>query len=438
MKKLLLTSALCAMTAVGLAQSGTNSPYSQFGLGKLSDRSQGFSRAMNGVGIGFRDAAQVNTLNPASYSSVDSLTFLFDIGMTLQTTHFKENDLSKNAKNADVDYAVASFRLIKNLGFTFGILPYTNIGYDYSTTSVVDGYTIPSTTSEDITNTQSYSGEGGIREVFIGLGWQTPIKGLSIGANIGYVWGDIDNYITNSYSDSYVKSLAKQYTADISSYKLNLGMQYSVRLSKLDYATIGVTYTPGHNLSSDASCQVITSNSQSSVNDTTTFVAADAYSIPTEIGIGLAWRRSTRWLVGLDYTLQKWSSASMPVYSETDNVASYTTNTNVFSDRHKINLGGQYCKDSNGRHLIDRLKYRFGVGYTSSYIKVGNTDGPKELSMSCGIGIPIINAYNNRSILNLGFQWQNLHAKNMLSENTFLFNIGITFNERWFAKWRFE
>ena len=34
------------------AQSGTNSPYSQYGLGVLSDQSQGFNRGMSGLGYG--------------------------------------------------------------------------------------------------------------------------------------------------------------------------------------------------------------------------------------------------------------------------------------------------------------------------------------------------------------------------------------------------
>lgn len=55
-----------------LAQSGTNSPYSQYGLGLQSEQATGFSRGMNGLGLGFREHNQVNYLNPASYSAIDS------------------------------------------------------------------------------------------------------------------------------------------------------------------------------------------------------------------------------------------------------------------------------------------------------------------------------------------------------------------------------
>ena len=71
---------LLASTQLASAQSGTNSPYSQFGLGMLSDQSAGFSRGMDGAGIGYHVHIQVNYLKPGSDSSLDSLSFIFDAG----------------------------------------------------------------------------------------------------------------------------------------------------------------------------------------------------------------------------------------------------------------------------------------------------------------------------------------------------------------------
>ena len=48
MKRIVLSAALLAVFSLNvLAQSGTNSPYSQFGLGVLSDQTSGFNRGMN-------------------------------------------------------------------------------------------------------------------------------------------------------------------------------------------------------------------------------------------------------------------------------------------------------------------------------------------------------------------------------------------------------
>ena len=125
---------MMAFALVANAQSGTNSPYSQFGLGILSDQTSGFNRGMNGLGIGYRQGNQVNFINPASYSSMDSLTFIFDAGISGQITNFEENGVKKNAKNANFEYVVAAFRLRKHLGVSIGILPFTNVGYNYSST----------------------------------------------------------------------------------------------------------------------------------------------------------------------------------------------------------------------------------------------------------------------------------------------------------------
>ena len=192
MKKILFTTALCFTVLSATAQSGTNSPYSQYGYGRLADQTQGFNRGMNGVGLAFREHNQANYINPASYSAIDSLTFIFDVGMSLQMTNFKENGKSKNANNADFEYAVGAFRLIKNVGMSFGIIPFTNVGYNYSNTTTVKDYNMTPSTTE-VTNTQTYSGSGGLHQAYIGAGWQTPLKGLSVGMNVSYLWGNVDN-----------------------------------------------------------------------------------------------------------------------------------------------------------------------------------------------------------------------------------------------------
>lgn len=67
----LVLSVLTSMSA--FAQSGTNSPYSQYGLGDLADEGVGFNKGMGGVGYGFRKGNEVNPLNPASYSDRKSV-----------------------------------------------------------------------------------------------------------------------------------------------------------------------------------------------------------------------------------------------------------------------------------------------------------------------------------------------------------------------------
>ena len=79
---------------------GQNSPYTRYGFGQLCDQAMGSNKAMGGIGVGLRNRAQINAINPASYSAVDSMTFLFDGGITLQNTNFNENGIRKNTQKS--------------------------------------------------------------------------------------------------------------------------------------------------------------------------------------------------------------------------------------------------------------------------------------------------------------------------------------------------
>ena len=121
----------------------------------------------------------------------------------------------------------------------------------------------------------------------------------------------------------------------------------------------------------------------------------------------------------------------------------YKLMSNCFSDRHKVTLGAEICpNESSTRRYFDRIRYRFGVSYATPYIKIinanGTFDGPKEFSASVGVGLPIMNVWNNRSILNISAQWVRQDSKMFITENTFRLTIGLTFNERWFDKWKVE
>lgn len=434
MKKILCAALAAAFSFTALAQSGTNSPYSQYGLGALSEQSGGFSRGMNGLGIAFHEHNQVNYLNPASYSALDSLSFIFDASVSGQITNFSENGKKINANNGNMEYVVAGFRMAKHLGLSFGLIPYTNIGYSYSNS----GYINNSKTSSSSTQyTNTYSGSGGLHQVYLGAGWE-PFKDFALGANLSYLWGSYDRSVVNGYSDSHVNTLSKYYGATVHSYRVDFGLQYTAKLSKKNSFTLGLTYTMGHKLGADPDCKVISTNSPTAVSDTTTYMVSNGLEMPDVYGAGLMWNHQNKWKIGVDYTFQKWKSIEYPVYCVVNNVPEYKLSSDMFNDRHKITLGGVYCRDENSRHFFDRMRYRMGVSYATSYLKINGEDGPKELSVSAGFGIPIVNAYNNRSILNISAQWVRTDATNFITENAFRITIGLTFNERWFAKWKVE
>ena len=431
MKKVIGIVLASAVNMAAFAQSGTNSPYSQFGLGVLSEQSSGFNRGMNGLGLGFHEGNQVNYLNPASYARLDTLTFLFDAGISLHLTNFSEKGVRRNAKNANIEYVVAGFKAARRLGLSFGLIPFSNVGYQYSTSQALTAQ--PGSTI--LTNT--YTGTGGVRQAYLGIGWE-PIKGLALGANMSYMWGDYNRRLINSYSDGSVNNLVHQYTIDIRSYKVDFGAQYTAKVSSKDYITLGLTFSPTHKIGGKPQLQEILTNSQTNVSDTTTYGGNFDLNLPNFFGVGLMWNHNDKWKVGADYTLQQWSSVKFPSYETNGSVSSFALRDNVLTDRHKLTLGGDFCPAPFSRNFFNRIHYRAGVSYATPYIKVYGNDGPTEMSASIGFGIPIINPYNNRSFLNVSAQWVHSTAKNYITENVFRINVGLTFNELWFKKWKLE
>ena len=422
MKKRLIIGCCMMATAVmtASAQSSTKSPYSQFGIGILSDRSQGMSRGMNGVGIALQQGNMVNTMNPASYGQVDSLTMIFDASVTGQLTNFKEGATRQNAKTANFDYIVASFRAWRNIGISVGILPLSDVGYSYQTTSTVN--------QEYGKLTESYNGEGGLREAYIGFGWHV-LKPLSIGFNAGYVWGDLDRSVQTANSN--FGSLMKSYSVSVNSYKFDVGMQWRQPLNKNNVVTIGATMGIGHKLNADPKLDII----NVSKTDTTSHKISNGLELPWSMAVGLAWQHRDRLTIAADAEMQQWSKTSFPTYVND----AYTVSKDIMKDRLSLKLGAEWVPNANDvNHYFNRVRYRFGVGMTTPYYKIGEKDGPKDLSISAGLGFPIQNSYNSRSILNISGQFVHSSAKDFITENMFRINIGITFNERWFAKWKVE
>ena len=407
------------------AQGGTNSPYSQFGIGALSDQSQSMSRGMNGVGYGLRQGNNVNTLNPASYSGVDSLTMLFDMGVSGQFTHYEEGKLKRNASLASFEYVVGSFRAWKNVGVSFGLLPYSSVGYEYATSS----------RDQNLGQlTESFTGSGGLHEVFLGFGWRL-LKPLSIGVNAGYLWGSIDRSVLPD-ADATANSLRKNYSTSVSNYKLDIGAQWVQPIGRFDRLTLGAVVGLGHNLKNDAEMTIVSTNQLSNSSDTTALKLTDAFELPMSFGVGAAYQHAGKLTLAADFTLDKWGDVKFPTFTGNE----YKLQSGLLKDRMKMSVGLDWLPNPSqmGGRFLEHVHYRLGAGYATPYYYINGKEGPKELSVSAGFGIPIVNMHNNRSVLNISGQWVRSSATDFLTENYFRINIGVTFNERWFMKWKVD
>lgn len=435
-KKTMLTMALAAGTALtaNAQNNGSNSPYSRYGFGLLSDRAQGFNKGMSGLAYGMSNGKELNVKNPASYAAIDSLTFLFDVGISLQKTNFKQGSNSVNANNTSLDYLSLGFRATKNLGVSIGMMPFSNIGYNLSREE--DFQNAVGTT---ITQTESYNGDGGLHEIYAGLGW-SPCNRLALGFNAGYLWGSNKHTILASFSDATIASRRRQYNSHISTYKVNVGVQYNIPINKKNDLTLGAVYDLGHNIGSKADYydQKIMSGN---ITNGDTLSVDKAFQLPHSFGVGATWNHDNRLRVGMDYTFQKWSEVKYPtLQTQSGGRPSYVATKGEFTDLHKVTVGMEYQHNANGIHWRDQVKYKAGFSYTTPYAKVDGVDGPRSYAASVGVALPIINPLNKRSVLNVSAHYERVEPQfaGMVKENYFRISIGLTFNEAWFMKWKVE
>ena len=173
--KLLIASILILTQLSLAAQNNTNSPYTRFGYGELADRSFGAGRAMGGVGFGLRSSKQINPMNPASYSCMDSLTFLFDFGASGQLSWFDDGINKQHNINGNVEYIALQFPLHERIAMSVGILPYSYVGYSFGAVR---------TNSDGSNYVESFNGSGGLNDLYAGLSIDIWKKRLSVGANV--------------------------------------------------------------------------------------------------------------------------------------------------------------------------------------------------------------------------------------------------------------
>lgn len=409
--KRLVSIAATLLIFVGLyADNGINSPYSRYGLGLLSDQNLAVNRQMGGLGYATFSNSYINLLNPAAIAHADTLTMLFEAGFSLQNVNFDEGGTKVNAHNAAFDYIAMQFRLRKGLGMSIGFLPYSNVGYSFGAKERL------SYDNTQIEATSSYSGTGGIYQPFIGIGF-SPIKDLSFGIMASYIYGDISHTISSTFSSANIDSRVRKYGIEVSNYKLDFGAQYTLPTGKNKSLTIGAVYSLGHDLNADATRIEQTGSNADTIN------VSNGFKLPHTIGAGAMYNINDNWKFGIDYTFQNWG--------DTD----FFGDGNKGVNRSKISLGIEHSPNRISRNILKRMNYRIGAYYAQPYTQVNGKEGCEEYGASLGFSIPFTNKYRT-SLLHISGQCIRMEPKSsgMIAETYLRINIGITFNETWFAK----
>ena len=78
----LLIFILSLATGITFAQKRTFSPYSRYGIGELAKPGYARNIALGGSGIALQSSNYLNSMNPASYSAMDTMALYFEAGVS--------------------------------------------------------------------------------------------------------------------------------------------------------------------------------------------------------------------------------------------------------------------------------------------------------------------------------------------------------------------
>jgi len=387
----------------------TNSPYSMFGPGELQQKGFGKNIAMGGTGIGMPSTNFINNINPASYSGFDSLRFIYELGGEYKYSQLESQGNKRIDKTFNFKYVTVGFRVCDWLATSWGVTPFSNVGYSIVTSSYAEG-----TSSKFYSY---YEGSGGINQVYSGNA--IKIDNLSIGVHVAYLFGSIIQDETVIQPDDIFSSFVMDRTHYLNSFFCDFGAQYSFKRKKWNY-TLGAIYNPEQHLRSTYKVNV----------ETTSYTTVSSYSekaddliVPAKYGIGLSAKKGPFVQLTTDYEFQKWDGIR------------YLMRKGNFKNSHRIAIGAELRPWGDNiitRDWYKKIIYRIGANYRSSFLNIQGKQIQK-FGVTAGLGIPVKNL---GTLINFSCEaaTEGTGAEGLIRENYLLFHLNFSINEAWFKK----
>lgn len=402
----MLVFALCAQ-----AQNNTSSPFSCLGLGDVNDNVPNTFRAMGGVGVGMRNHKVLCPSQPAAYTAMDSLTFMFDIAASVLWTQYRDDAGMRNKVNGNLEYLAIQFPLYKRyVSFSAGVMPYTSVGYDLHLTD-----SVPSN-DPSYHYTMNYIGNGGVSQIYAGVGVNL-FDWVSLGFNVYYMFGEVTNSKSVVFAETGPSAIIQASSTTVSTVRFREGLQVFHTFGDHD-VTLGAIFETSRPLNG-------TSIAAESSQLDTVYKVYDVGQTPMMFGVGASYCWRKRLTLAFDYSRSYWSQINR--YGSDGEGGTYEI-IDPLKDRNKYAFGVEYCNDPMGRRYVDRMCWRVGANVSDSYLAAMSAP---DYMVSMGFGFPL---RNSGTTLNLTVEYGHRGQIASLREDY----IRVTFNaavcENWFMK----
>jgi hypothetical protein len=418
---------IITLWATAQTTANTSSPYSQYGIGTPNEGLLPQTRAMGGISTAINRISGYNTINiqnPASYSFIN-LTSI-DIGALGTFNTLKQGNVA-GQRNGNFRLSHFNFAapVSKRSALSFGLVPYTDLGYNYRNSGTVDTNAI----------NYIYSGDGGLSKAYAGYGFGIG-RHLSFGANVSYIFGNLRKFrsaeIPQLFSAINTRS---ERSNSVGGINFDYGTQLSFDLSETRHLTFGYSGSSNSSLNSEITnvvSQYLTNSdgSETGAIDTSSrqVISNGKIKLPLMHHVGISYQKDGKFLIGADYSRGNWSALTI------GGVNQGLQNSQSFS------LGGQITPNNNSIHsYLALVDYRLGVRYDKTYININNTD-IKQYVLSFGMGLPLPRNGGAFYKVNLTGEYgqRGTLSNNLIKENFFTIHLGFTLNDTWFTRYKFD
>ncbi|MGV1012893.1 MAG: hypothetical protein ACOYBS_10620 [Flavobacterium sp.] len=423
MIKKIIVSICLLFSLASFAQEGTSSPYSFYGIGDVRFKGSNENNSMGGMSV-IPDSIHLNISNPAMYSNLKLTTYA--IGGTFAVNKLKTSSQNEKAQRTTLDYLAIGIPL-KKLGIGFGLIPYSSVGYNLKSSSTVNSV-----------KTDSYDkGDGGVNKVFLGFGYQLT-KSLSFGADVQYNFGQINaqniSILYNSGGLPIQYASKEDNKSNANGVNFNTGISFHTKINKELSLFSSVTYSPQAKLNmgntrSLSLTQSLTGEDNGNVGDVIDItVSSVKVNLPSKFTFGVGVGDVKKWILGTEITLQGTSNFSNR-FSDINNVS--------FENSTRLSVGGYYIPNYKSfSNYFSRIVYRGGFRYETTGLIINNesiTDG----ALTLGIGMPLRGSFSN---VNIGAEFGKRGTTNagLVQENYMNFKVGLSLNDRWFVKRKYD
>ena len=409
-------------------QNSTASPYSLGALGDITFKGNVINRMMGGVSV-FSDSIHANLNNPASLGELKLTTF--SVGIHYKNTEISTENSRDISRTGSLDYIAVSIPT-KFFSFSFGVIPYSSVGYRLQSTSF-------SKKEEAVIN--RYEGRGGTNKSFFTVGFKL-LKFISLGGTVNYNFGKISTQASKQNENiDFGTFLSSE--SSLSGLDFELGTHFKFNLSRKIILESFLTYKPKNNLNSRNKRVYFTRSLQSqNIGDIkeVDLVSNNLDIVKLTIGqsykYGLSVSKDKKWFLGSQYS-----------FAQSENFKNdFVTQENIsYQNANSLSFGGYILPDySSITDYWKRIVYRLGFRSENTGIKIDNSL-LKERVYSIGASFPMGGYYSANNVsgfsnLNIGFEFgsRGINSGSLIKENFWALRIGLSLNDLWFIKRKYN